>query len=326
MVISVTEIEAQSPNFEGLVSKLNRLERDIQMLNRQLHKGDPKAKVVPQMDTRPQTPGSSYIIRMEDRLAELKSELQSTTNLAESINHNVEEMKALIDKFSGDISFRLDRLERGLVLSEGGQKSAVTGSSIVPLIPRIVGVKQVGPSAGGPIVSSGKAGVLGTISEENLSAIKQASPTVSDPRSIPSGISGPATSLLPKGSPLTQYSYAFKILQKANYAKAELAFKEFIQIYPKNKLTPNARYWLGETFYVRANYRDAAEAFLRGYQQSTRGPKAPDTLLKLGMSLANLKNKEDACATFNKLSKDFPNASVNIKATLKRQFGRAGCK
>ncbi|MDP6259764.1 MAG: tetratricopeptide repeat protein, partial [Rhodospirillales bacterium] len=76
----------------------------------------------------------------------------------------------------------------------------------------------------------------------------------------------------------------------------------------------------------RANYRDAAEAFLRGFQQAPKGPKAPDTLLMLGKSLANLKKQSDACATFSKLTQDYPDASANIKKQLKRESGRTGCK
>jgi tol-pal system protein YbgF len=326
VVFSETEIAAQSTNLEGIVSKLNRLERDIQMLNRNYYKGDKKTKVGIRMEPAKNTPDSAYIIRMEDRFTELKSELQSTTNLAESINHNLDEIKGRLDKLTGDISFRLDRLEKGLALPGVVQEGNAGGSPTVSSLPNVASVEQISPSTGGPIMSSGKPRVLGQISEENVSAVQRGLPSAMQP-----GLTSPQTksvkkSLLPKGSPSSQYRYALLILQKTNYAKAELAFKEFIQKYPKNKLTPNARYWLGETFYVRENYRDAAEAFLLGYQQSFQGPKAPDTLLKLGMSLANLNKKQDACATFNKLSKDFPDVSVNIKRTLKRQVGRAGCK
>ena len=126
--------------------------------------------------------------------------------------------------------------------------------------------------------------------------------------------------------PEKQYRFALSILRKTEYSRAEQAFNEFIQRNPKNKLTPNARYWLGESFYVRKNYRSAAEAFLRGYQQAPKGLKAPSSLLKLGMSLANLKKNQDACATFTKLAKDYPDASENIKKHLKREFQRSRCK
>jgi TolA-binding protein len=82
---------------------------------------------------------------------------------------------------------------------------------------------------------------------------------------------------------------------------------------------------MGETYYVRKDYSSAARVFLEAYQKDQKGTKAPDTLLKLGMSLTNLDKKKEACATFDKLGKDFPDASANIKRTLPRERTRAGC-
>jgi tol-pal system protein YbgF len=328
LAVSVTDVIAQDQNIQGLVSKLNRLERDIQTLNRQVYKGGtpPKSNARATPTKMPVGPAgsSAYIIRLEERLSQLEGELQNTTNLIEGINHNVDGMKGRLDKLVSDLDFRLSRLEGGAARPS----SVPVGPPTVSSVPRAAGVQQIGPSTGGPVVSSGKPGTLGSISETELSAVQRDSKNVTSAgASAPAGSqSGAQQALLPKGSPTVQYRHAFSILRQTDYDKAELAFKEFIKNHPKDQLTPNARYWLGESFYVRANYRDAAEAFLRGYQQAPKGSKAPDTLLKLGMSLANLKKKQDACATFSKLAKDYPNASGNIKKHLKREVGRTGCK
>jgi tol-pal system protein YbgF len=328
LAVSATDVIAQDQNIQGLVSKLNRLERDIQTLNRQVYKGGtpPKSNTQAAPAKMPVGPAgsSAYIIRLEERLSQLEGELQNTTNLIEGINHNVDGMKGRLDKLVSDLDFRLSRLEGGAARPG----SVPAGPPTVSSVPRAPGVQQIGPSTGGPVVSSGKPGTLGSISETELSAVQRDAKNVTpSPASAPVGSpSGAQQALLPKGSPTVQYRHAFSILRQTDYDKAELAFKEFIKNHPKDKLTPNARYWLGESFYVRANYRDAAEAFLRGYQQAPKGSKAPDTLLKLGMSLANLKKKQDACATFSKLAKDYPNASGNIKKHLKREVGRTGCK
>ncbi|MCW9039726.1 MAG: tetratricopeptide repeat protein, partial [Rhodospirillales bacterium] len=91
-------------------------------------------------------------------------------------------------------------------------------------------------------------------------------------------------------------------------------------------LTGNARYWLGETFYVRGNFRRAAEVFLEGYQKDPAGSKAADSLLKLGMSLSKLEKKPESCATFGKLLKDFPKASSNVRVVAERESKRLDCK
>ena len=114
-------------------------------------------------------------------------------------------------------------------------------------------------------------------------------------------------------------------MRQANYDKAELALQEFVKLHPKEKLTGNARYWLGETYYVRAAYVQAAEVFLEGYQADPKGPKAPDSLLKLGMSLAGLNKKREACAAFDKLTKDFPKISAGIRNTVKREKQKNSC-
>ena len=339
------DVWAQDKSLESLVSKLNRLERDIQTLNRSVYKGGtpPKSAVSQPKLVTPQpvaTPASSkaYIIRLEERLSQLEGELQNTTNTIESMNHNVDQMKSRLDQLVVDIDFRLTRLE-GAAVRPGtpGQVQAPLGPPTVSSVPRAAGVQQIGPTTGGPVVTSGAPSTLGKISETDLSSVQR------DARNLPPGQAPQATqaavqpqpqpqpvivkkSVLPEGTPTSQYKFAFSILRKADYDNAELALLEFIEKHPDDKLTPNARYWLGKTYYVRTNYRDAAEAFLRGFQQAPKGPKAPDTLLMLGVSLANLKKKSDACATFTKLGQDYPDASANIKKQLKREIGRTGCK
>ena len=134
-----------------------------------------------------------------------------------------------------------------------------------------------------------------------------------------------ALTSLPAGTPKEQYTYALNLLRQTNYDQAEIALTEFIAIQGKHPLTGNARYWLGETYYVRADYEQAAQTFFQGYQASPSNVKAPDMLLKLGMSLAQLKKKTEACATFNKLSQDFPRASSRINSAVARERKRADC-
>jgi tol-pal system protein YbgF len=130
---------------------------------------------------------------------------------------------------------------------------------------------------------------------------------------------------LPAGTPKEQYTYAFNLLRNTNYDQAEIALKQFIAMHGGNPLTGNARYWLGETFYVRADYQQSAQVFFDGFQSDPKGSKAPDMLLKLGMSLGQLKKKNEACATFDKVAADFAKSSSRIKTALSRERKRVGC-
>ena len=133
------------------------------------------------------------------------------------------------------------------------------------------------------------------------------------------------TPVLPKGTPKEQYTYALNLLRQANYDQAEIALKQFIEMHSGGSLAGNARYWLGETYYVRADYQTAAQVFFEAFQNSPKGTKAPDMLLKLGMSLARLGKTNEACATYDKVESDFATSSPRIKSAVSRQRQQIRC-
>src|SRR3546814_16167351 len=94
---------------------------------------------------------------------------------------------------------------------------------------------------------------------------------------------------------MDQDAFAQQLMSQTRYGEAESAFRQFIERHPDGQLTDNARYWLAETYYVRRQYPEAATAFLEGYQKAPAGSKAPDNLLKLGLSLSALQKKQEAC-------------------------------
>ena len=143
----------------------------------------------------------------------------------------------------------------------------------------------------------------------------------SQPASVPST----QTAALPQGTPRAQYMHAFGLLRQGNYDMAASSLRQFLEAHGDDKLASNARYWLGETYYVRGSFVEAAETFLEGYQADPQGPKAPDALLKLGMSLSSLDKKNEACAAFQKLRQDYPDASAGLKSTLQREWQKNGC-
>jgi tol-pal system protein YbgF len=126
-------------------------------------------------------------------------------------------------------------------------------------------------------------------------------------------------------NPQEQYEKAFNYLRESDYADAEEAFKTFIEKNPKDKLIENAKYWYGETLYVRARYDEAAVAFADAYQQNPKGVKAPDALLKLGMSLAALNKTPDACVTLAELKSKYPNAAPAIKTRADDERAKLKC-
>jgi tol-pal system protein YbgF len=122
------------------------------------------------------------------------------------------------------------------------------------------------------------------------------------------------------------YNEAFKKLQDGDYAGAERGFKAFLQSHPRHNLAGNAQYWLGETYYARRDYQNAMTAFAEGYKVYKSSAKGPDNLLKLGVTLAVLGRKSDACAIFAKFSQDYPRATDLQKRRIDQERQKNGCK
>jgi tol-pal system protein YbgF len=135
----------------------------------------------------------------------------------------------------------------------------------------------------------------------------------------------PSQAAVASATPREQYSTGFDLMQKGRNAEARIAFESFLKRHPDNALAPNARYWLGETYYAEGDYTDAATTFLDGYEKNKTGPKAPETLLKLGLSLSKLDKKREACATFQELDRAFPNAPDSVKGPSAAEKQRLGC-
>ena len=132
--------------------------------------------------------------------------------------------------------------------------------------------------------------------------------------------------VLPSGSPKEQYDHAKSLLRRANYPEAEQALLAFVAAYPDGTLTGNALYWLGETYYVRGEFRLAAIRFAEGYKRFPDHPKGPDNLLKLGMSLGKLNKNREACTSLSQIGRQYPNATSVIRRTAAAQRKKFGCR
>ena len=133
------------------------------------------------------------------------------------------------------------------------------------------------------------------------------------------------TARLNSNNPKEIYQEAYGFLLGRDYESVESAFTEFLKRFPKDPLAGNAQYWLGESFYVRGNYRKAAENFVKGYSNYKKHQKAPESLLKLAMSLKRLGQNDAACSTFKELSQRFPRAEGRVKQRASIESKSAGC-
>ena len=307
---------AWAQDTRQLMDRIERLERDIRLLNVQLARGQ-AAPAGGGAAASSQAGDSGLYNRLEERLNTLEEEMRSLTGASERLNHAIDEMTRRLDKLVADVDFRLGSVEKP------GPGASNTASA--PTAP-------TGSEASAPPARPTQPQTLGTLTESDLRRGGPGSP----PASLTPGVQAPAAAppaspdaqaraLLPEGTAAERYNYAQRLVAQAKYDDAEPALRAFLQIHGNDRLAPNARYWLGETYYVRKNYQVASQVFLENYQSAPKGEKAPDNLLKLGMSLSNLEKKREACATFDKLGQEFPGVPDHVKRTILAERQRAGC-
>ena len=302
--------QAQSSDLQSLIQKVDRLQRELSTLQGHVFAGKPipeGAAASASQGAQSEQIAPTVAARLHTRLDELEAQLRSLTGQIEEASFRAAQVTARLDKLVGDVDFRLQQLEQRMQLSGG---AAATPPAAAPT--------SLDP--GGAQFSSAQPQTIGEISQADVEALRQEKVEQTAAVTAPQG--GGA---LPGGTAQADYDYAFGLLRQANYGEAEQALKAFLDRHPDHSLAGNAMYWLGETYYGRADYQRAAVTFAQGFQSYPDSQKAADNLLKLGMSLAQLKKKQDACGTFSEVAKRYPNAAANILQRAKRERERLGC-
>lgn len=146
-------------------------------------------------------------------------------------------------------------------------------------------------------------------------------------RPLPPAAPDPRPRLATASSPAARSAYeaAYGHILRRDYGAAEAGFRQFLQSHPNDANASSAQYWLGESHFHRGQFREAATAYLKGYRKNRGGSKAPDSLLKLGMSLHKLGEKDAACATLSELASKFPSAPPHVKQNAAAELRRVGC-
>lgn len=317
MSAAVPTVAAAQQDVSGLLNRMARLERELSDLQRSVYAGgQPPASVTANQATQlaqPDGTGGSPLARVEIRLQQIEADLRRVTGRVEELGYQVQNVSDRMDRLQTDTDTRFRELkdEAGAV---SGQDAADRDGSRTEVTPPADGTGSTTGSATGA-----KPQDLGTLTGDDLSALKATTPP-------PSDAAATQTALLPADASVEdQYKAAFDHLVKHDLPTAEAAFKAFLEAHPDDPLAGNAQYWLGETYYARDRYEEAAVAFLGGYQSYPKSPKAADNLLKLGMALARIDRKEEACTTFAKLNEDFPKAPTNIKRRMINETKALNC-
>jgi len=247
------------------------------------------------------------------KLSEIENQFRDLTNKFEEINFKLDKLSNRLTKLQSDNQLRFEQVEKtmGNVVSTGAAN----------LTENISNENKVLPGTSEPQD-------LGSISYKDMttSETTQQTQSVDSTSTVLLETVESIEKLLPEDSPENQYEFATSFLKVGDYNTAERALKEFVLTNPNHQLAGNAQYWFAETFRIRQLYVDAASAYLEGYQKYPKSEKAPDNLLKLGVSLVQIGEKDQGCMMITSLEKEYPEASQSILQKAKYEEKKFECK
>jgi len=237
------------------------------------------------------------------KLNEIEDQFRELTNKFEEVNFRLDKLSTRVTKIQSDTQLRFSDLEDGTVKSTSKKEEAVLPGSAKP--------QDFGAAPGYQTSNLPK--------KQSINSIESAKTVISEEPEK-------RESLLPNKPPEEQYEFAVSFMKIGDYETAEFALKEFIDKNKDHDLAGSAQYWYGETFRIRQLYSDAATAYLDGYQNYPKSKKAADNLLKLGITMVQLGEKDQGCKMISGIKKEYPKANKSVLQKAQYEQKKFKCK
>ena len=299
-----SSVQGEESDVGEILNKLQKLQNDIQTLEKAVYSSNTVAQSSVSLDGNEEDVLTRHLLKLN----EIEVQFQSLTNKFEEINFKIDKLSNRITKIQSDNQMRFQDLERGnlnqdMQASDGEQKK----------LPGSTEPQDLGSVADSDI--------------DNLEKV-QKTQSIETTGAVVTEESERAEKLLPNTNPEEQYKFATSFIKVGDYETAELALREFVDTNGTHELAGNAQYWYGETFRIRQLYVDAATAYLDGYQKYPKSSKAPINLLKLGVTLVNIGEKEQGCSMIMGVSSQYPKANQSViqKAEYEKKKFNCGKK
>ncbi len=248
------------------------------------------------------------------KLSELEKQFQELTNRFEEINFKLDKLSSRLSKVQADNQLRFQQLEEGMVIkntSEDKQISSISEEKKEKILPGSSEPQDLGSI---------------TYKDSETDLENQITQSVESTGSVVTETYQAEEKILPEVTPDKQYEFATNLLKVGDYNTAERAFREFVLTNPENELAGSAQYWYAETFRIRQLYTDAASAYLEGYQKYPKSEKAPINLLKLGVSLVQIGEKDQGCLMITGVQKQYPKANQSVLQKAKYEEKKFECQ
>jgi tol-pal system protein YbgF len=297
----------------NIYETLEQIQKDIKTLEKAVYSGSVQLNNENNSSSTLSSSNNSedVLTRHLLKLSEIENQFQKLTNKFEEINFKLDKLSNRMSKVQADNQIRFQDLESA-TLSDGATKKIT---------------KKTKDNNGEVLPGSSQPQDLGSVSYKDTATneTSQKTQSIDTTATVVTENFQTEEKILPKESPNKQYEFATSFLKVGDYPTAERAFREFVKTNPEHNLAGNAQYWYAETFRIRQLYTDAASAYLEGYQKYPKGEKAPINLLKLGVSMVQIGEKDQGCKMINGVEKQYPKANQSVIQKAKYESQKFEC-
>ena len=284
---SILKAEEESALIEAVADQINVLTKDLKTLEKAVYK---KSDIISPSNlpaTQSDSLNEDILTKHLLKLNEIEDQFRELTNKFEEVNFKLDKLSSRVTKIQSDSQLRFSDLEN----TSSENKTTQTN---------LPGSSKPNDFGANPGYS-----VSGLPEKQETNSIESAQTVITEEPEN-------RETLLPNKPPKEQYEFAVSFMKIGDYETAEFALKEFIEKNKDHDLAGNAQYWYGETFRIRQLYSDAATAYLDGYQNYPKSKKAPDNLLKLGITMVQLGEKDQGCKMISGVKKEYPKAAKSV--------------
>ena len=298
----------------NIYETLEIIKNDLKTLERAVYSGsiDVNKKASENSNIELDLNSEDVLTRHLLKLSEVEDQFRQLTNKFEEINFKLDKLSNRLSKIQADNQIRFQDIEIAINSGEGNiQLTSKPKTDINKVMP-----------------GSSQPQDLGSISykDTETSETSQQIQSVDTTASVVTETFQAEEKILPQDlTPEKQYEFATSFLKVGDYGTAERAFREFVVFNSDHDLAGSAQYWYAETFRIRQLYTDAASAYLEGYQKYPKGKKAPINLLKLGVSMVQIGEKDQGCKMINGVELQYPNANQSVIQKAKYESKKFEC-
>ncbi len=285
---TVLNAEEEEIYLKSISDQIQVITKDLKTLEKAVYK---KSDISSSVNTSSSTSSGlneDILTKHLLKLNEIEDQFRELTNKFEEVNFKLDKLSSRVTKIQSDTQLRFSDLENDSVSTKKNDQVSLPGTSKPQDFGANPGYKTTNLPA-----------------EQTINSVESAQTVITEQAEK-------KESLLPDKPALEQYEFAVSFMKIGDYETAEFALKEFIEKNKDHDLAGSAQYWYGETFRIRQLYSDAATAYLDGYQNYPKSKKAPDNLLKLGITMVQLGEKDQGCKMISGLKKEYPKASKSV--------------